>query len=438
MTDESRRTDHEATLALLDRSHRWLRAVARATELLVVGGAPEPDVIAAMEALQQASSAERVCIQVTRHTAPLDETRLMLRNLPEHLPAAPLRLSERWRQALAAGELALTDVESATADERVYLTELNITVCALVPLIVGGILRGCIRLENIDPNRLVSAEEQIALAAIGAVFGNALGYREARLSLKESEDRFKRLVDNAPDAIYRMSIPDGAYEYMSPAATEITGYTPEQYVTTPRLVERMLHPGWRGYFEEQWALLLQGEAPTEFAFAIIHGRTGETRWLRQRNVIIRDSIGAPIAVEGIITDVTQQELAETRLRNREATLQSILSTTPIGIGFNSDRTLLIVNDELCRMTEYAADELVGRVTDFLYPTRAEFDRVGLELVAQLEQGVIGSIETQWVRKDGSVLDLLMYANCVTPDDYAIGVTFAVIDLASIRDKLQLR
>ncbi|MCU0521404.1 MAG: PAS domain S-box protein [Anaerolineae bacterium] len=432
MIDARLQPDCAPTEALLDRSRQWIRAVACATGLLVVGGVPEPDVLAAMEALQEVTSAERVCIQVTRHTAPLDEAQTMLRNLPEHLPATPLQLSERWRRALSVGELVHGDQQCASEGERRSLADLGITTYTLVPLIVGDILRGCIRLENTNPARLWSSEEQLALRAIGTVFGNALGYREARLTLKESEARYQRLVDNEPDAIYRMSLPDGVYEYMSPAATEITGYTPEQYLSTPFLVERMLHPGWRGYFEQQRALLLQGKAPPEYAFAIIHGRTGETRWLHQRNVLIRDASGKPTAIEGIITDVTQQHLAEARLRNREATLQSILSTTPIGIGFNSDRTMLIVNDELCRMTGYTAEELVGRVTDFLYPTHAEFSRVGAELVAQLERGIIGSIETQWVRKDGRVLDVLMYANCVTPDDYAIGVTFAVIDLASIR------
>ena len=210
------------------------------------------------------------------------------------------------------------------------------------------------------------------------------------------------------------------------------GYPPEDLYRHPMLIQKIMHPGWRGYFEDQWARLVQGDVPPSYAYAIIHGQTGETRWLDQRNVLVRDDEGKPIAIEGSVTDVTKQKLAETRLRNREATLEIILSTAPIGVGFNSDRTMLMVNDELCRMSGYTSEELVGKVTDFLYPTYYEFQRVGLDLVAQLEQGTKGSVITQWRRKDGSVFDVLLSANCLDSADHAAGVTFTVLDITDFR------
>jgi len=425
-------TDLEVPSARLERTRLWLRAIAGATDLLIVGGTPEPDVVSAMGELQKVTGAERVIIQVTRQSAPLDESQMMLRVLPEHVPARVLPLSDRWRWKLAAGELVLCQTQDLRPAERRTLYDHGIRSCALVPLKVGGILRGCTRLENAEAMDTWSPDELLALASIGTVFSNALGYREAREMLDESAMRLRRLVDNAPDMIYRMSLPDGRYEVVSPAATSMTGHTPEEFLTTPKLIERILHPGWRSYFEHQWALLLQGEVPLEYAYAIVHGQTGETRWLHQRNVLIRDAYGRPVALEGIVTDVTQRQVTEARLRSRESTLQTILSSAPIGIGFNSDRTLLMVNDELCRMTGYTSEELVGKVTDFLYPTYKEFQRVGVDLVAQLEQGTTGSVETQWVRKDGTVLDVLLSANCITPEDYALGVTFTVLDITRFR------
>ena len=59
--------------------------------------------------------------------------------------------------------------------------------------------------------------------------------------LDESAMRLRRLVDNAPDMIYRMSLPDGRYEVVSPAATSMTGHTPEEFLTTPKLIQRILH-----------------------------------------------------------------------------------------------------------------------------------------------------------------------------------------------------
>jgi PAS domain-containing protein len=43
--------------------------------------------------------------------------------------------------------------------------------------------------------------------------------------LKKSESLFRLLAENSKDIIYRMSIPDAIYEYVSPVASEIFGYT---------------------------------------------------------------------------------------------------------------------------------------------------------------------------------------------------------------------
>jgi len=46
--------------------------------------------------------------------------------------------------------------------------------------------------------------------------------------LKKSEEKYRRLTENAKDIIYRMSLPDGKYEYISPACFEICGHTSKQ------------------------------------------------------------------------------------------------------------------------------------------------------------------------------------------------------------------
>ena len=48
--------------------------------------------------------------------------------------------------------------------------------------------------------------------------------------LRKSEEKYRRLAENSPDMIYQMSLPDGKYEYVSPAATRIFGYAPEAMV----------------------------------------------------------------------------------------------------------------------------------------------------------------------------------------------------------------
>ena len=53
--------------------------------------------------------------------------------------------------------------------------------------------------------------------------------KQAEVKLKASERLFRLLAENAKDMIYRMSIPDAIYEYVSPASLDITGYSPNEF-----------------------------------------------------------------------------------------------------------------------------------------------------------------------------------------------------------------
>ncbi len=136
--------------------------------------------------------------------------------------------------------------------------------------------------------------------------------KRAEEALQESENRFRRLAENAPDLVYRMSLPDGKYEYVSPSSLQITGFTPEEHYSGTGSARKTVHPDFAGYFEEQWESLLKGEMPSTYEYKIIHKNGGE-RWLHQRNVLIRDKNGSPVAIEGIVTDITDRKKMEEEL-----------------------------------------------------------------------------------------------------------------------------
>lgn len=129
---------------------------------------------------------------------------------------------------------------------------------------------------------------------------------EAFLSLLTiSVNRLEELTDNARDMIYRMTIATGEYDYVSKAATDIFGYTPEDFYQRPHLLKELVHPAWTDYFAEEWNNLVAGQMPPDYEFQIIN-KAGETRWINQRNTLYRDEAGTPYAIEGIITDITHR------------------------------------------------------------------------------------------------------------------------------------
>ena len=125
-----------------------------------------------------------------------------------------------------------------------------------------------------------------------------------------SVGRFEQLTDNARDMIFRMSLPKGEYEFVSKASSEIFGYSPDEFYKRPLLIRDMVHRDWRVYFSKLWEDALSGKAAPYCEFQVID-KAGHPRWVNQRQTLYFNDQGRPCAIEGIITDVTEQRRAQT-------------------------------------------------------------------------------------------------------------------------------
>ena len=131
--------------------------------------------------------------------------------------------------------------------------------------------------------------------------------------LRASEQQFRRLVENAPDIIYRLRLtPSLHIEYINPAVEEVTGYPPEAFYTDPGFGMTLVHPEDRHLLEARNKLLLPEDGPPLVYRAI--SRSGKNLWLEQRYTVVKDSLDRPLAIEGIIRDRTEQVLARAALQ----------------------------------------------------------------------------------------------------------------------------
>ncbi|PDV97426.1 PAS domain S-box protein [Candidatus Chloroploca asiatica] len=137
---------------------------------------------------------------------------------------------------------------------------------------------------------------------------------EAPSVLINSEERFRLLAENAVDMIYRYRItPDPGFEYVSPAATTMLGYTPEEHYQDPHLSSKIVHPSDRLLLQT----ILSGAHSGHPVMLRWQHRNGNLVWTEQRNRLIRDTLGRPVAIEGIARDVTD------RRRTEEALIQAL-------------------------------------------------------------------------------------------------------------------
>ena len=143
--------------------------------------------------------------------------------------------------------------------------------------------------------------------------------------LRRENVQLKSLIDVSQDMIYRMSLPSGQYEYVSRACVKIFGYEPEEFYESPKLIEKILHPDWRVYFENARKDFLNGNIQPTYEYQIVH-KTGLSRWIRQNNSLIRNNMGEIEAITGVISDITEQRLTKNELMDKKSHMQSLMES----------------------------------------------------------------------------------------------------------------
>lgn len=134
---------------------------------------------------------------------------------------------------------------------------------------------------------------------------------EMSAALRESEERYRLLVSNAPDIIYRYRLsPQYGYEYVSPSVEAILGYAPEAFYADADLAITIVHPDSRPLIIAYRQTPMSYSGPLVIRF--IH-REGHDVWLELRSTVIFDAAGQPIALEGISRDITDKRRAENEL-----------------------------------------------------------------------------------------------------------------------------
>ena len=181
------------------------------------------------------------------------------------------------------------------------------------------------------------------------------------------KDRFYRITENVNDVVYRLILPECRYEYISPQSKDLFGYGPEEFYKSPLLVRRLIHPGYLKNFIKHWRLLLKGKAP-EYYEIKIQKRNGEIRWVQQKNLIIRDSKGEAVAIEGIVTDINDRKLTEEALVSSEAQKKAILNNLPhLAWLKDCDGKYLSVNESFALSVKRSVEEVIGKTDYDLFP-----------------------------------------------------------------------
>ncbi len=128
-------------------------------------------------------------------------------------------------------------------------------------------------------------------------------------------------------------------------------------------------------------------------------------------------------------EITERKQAEKLLLDREAKLQSIINSAPVGIGVAVNRIFTEVNSRFCELLGYPANELLGRNARMVYPSDEEYEHAGKMKYEMIESKGIGTLETKLCSKSGKLIDVLMSSMPIDPQHLDKGITFTILDIS---------
>lgn len=140
---------------------------------------------------------------------------------------------------------------------------------------------------------------------------------QLRNNLEQIERYLRFLAESDSDLLFRISLPDGHFEYVSSAVSNITGYPPAAFYMQPSLLGHITPESHEREARKRWIAICRGRRTKRQQFPLRH-RNGHIRWIETRINLVRNGQGTPVAIEGIATDVTSRRQTETSAQETSA------------------------------------------------------------------------------------------------------------------------
>jgi len=144
--------------------------------------------------------------------------------------------------------------------------------------------------------------------------------KRAEATLRESEARFRAVLDNSRDVLYRLDLRTGQYDYISPAVEALVGYTLEELKgVDARAGLARVHPDDLPVLQS-----LPDHSDHDIQMDLEYRqrtKAGDYRWLSNHVTQVYGPDGRPLYRYGNLRDITERKRHEQRLEEAEERLR---------------------------------------------------------------------------------------------------------------------
>lgn len=231
--------------------------------------------------------------------------------------------------------------------------------------------------------------------------------------LRENQRVLSALLGNLPGMAYRCrNDRSWTMTFVSQGCMDLTGYQPNELIENSQAAYGdLIHPEDRARVWQHIQASLENRERFQVTYRII-AADGRQKWVWEQGTGIFSEDGDVLALEGIVTDISERVQAEEALRESEERYRTLFENAPIGLGLaDSEGNLLGYNTAMLAPGEYASEDIteIGNVQN-LYFDLEERNRA---LALARDQGYLSNFEIRFKRKDGSPYVALLSLTPVT-------------------------
>ncbi|MBZ0282886.1 MAG: PAS domain S-box protein [Anaerolineae bacterium] len=274
---------------------------------------------------------------------------------------------------------------------------------------------GWLTTDNAVHHKPVSQPQLDILTLYSLTVGTLLAQKQTQTALRDSEEKFRLLVEHAPEAII-ISNAQGIITLINAEAENIFGYAREELLGRPieTLVpekHRDSHRSHRQGYVGNPSVRLHGEV--EGLSARHKDGTDFLADVHLSYVKTHDDL----LVMSFVTDVTERKQTELALEKYASEVHDLYNNAPCGYhSLDKDAVFVQINDTELGWLGYDYQEVVGKMklTDVLTPESVKAFQVNFHVLK--ERGWLKDVEYDLVSKDGSIITVLLSAVAVYDDD----------------------
>jgi len=208
------------------------------------------------------------------------------------------------------------------------------------------------------------------------IFLDVTDYKKTEIKLRESEEKYKFLYENAPLPYQSLDI-DGNFLEVNPAWLRTLGYSREEVLG--RNFAEFLHPSWKPHFEKNFPAFKQRGYVNDVQFKIRH-KTGEYRDITFEGCIGYKPDGSFRQTYCVFKDITEQKQAEEQLKDNAHRFHQLFSSMKEGVAIyrpvhdGKNFEFVDINKAGLTLGGKTKQEVVGKLVTDVFPG---VERMGL-------------------------------------------------------------